>query len=230
MQLTETESRAKFFVVAGTDGSGKATQSAMLKELLEKKGHNVSLFEFPNYNSFYGKLIGRYLNGEFGDPTQLDPYIVSVLYAEDRRHMRKQIMDGLNNNNIIIANRYIESNIAHQSIKLPQEKQGEFEKWLYDLEYNINKLPKPTISFFLYLPYSFRRRLMKERLKNTEREYTNKMDGHESNENYQLLVEKKYFEIAEKEKWVIIDVMKNNKIRDKKDILNEIYDKLLDFL
>ena len=39
--------KGKFIVIDGTDGSGKATQVALLEKRLKKEGKTVKLVDFP---------------------------------------------------------------------------------------------------------------------------------------------------------------------------------------
>ena len=210
--------KGKLFVIEGTDGSGKATQSKMLVEKLKSEGFNVKLLDFPNYNSVYGKLIRKYLEGDFGNSIELDPYLVSVLYADDRRLQKDEIIEELEKGTIIIANRYVESNMAHQTAKLSEDKKEKFIRWLNNLEYELNGLPKSTKTFFLYLPLEYRETLMSNR---------KKLDGHELNKEYQIKAENQYMDLAKKEDWIIIDILKNNEIKKREEILEEIYFNIL---
>lgn len=68
-----------FIVIDGTDGSGKATQTKLLSDRLEKSGHKVKTINFPQYkNNFLGKMVGRYLSGEFGTSSEVSPYLASI--------------------------------------------------------------------------------------------------------------------------------------------------------
>ena len=42
----------RLIVIEGTDGSGKATQSKLLTERLQKEGFRVEKREYPNYKNF----------------------------------------------------------------------------------------------------------------------------------------------------------------------------------
>ena len=75
----------KLFVIDGTDGSGKQTQLAKLKERLEKENIDYREVSFPNYDSPSSSLVKMYLGGEFGENSnEISPYIASTFYAADR--------------------------------------------------------------------------------------------------------------------------------------------------
>ena len=76
---------AKLIVIDGLDGSGKDTQSEILKSRLEADGYNVYKISFPNYESISSGPIKMYLNGEIGNNVnELSPYGCSAFYAVDR--------------------------------------------------------------------------------------------------------------------------------------------------
>ena len=57
-----------FVVLDGIDGSGKATQTALLLERLQEAGYKTGTIDFPQYyDNFFGKLTGEYLTGKLGD-------------------------------------------------------------------------------------------------------------------------------------------------------------------
>ena len=58
--------RGKLIALEGIDGSGKRTQLDLLARELDARGLATLRISFPRYESFFGKLVGRYLNGEFG--------------------------------------------------------------------------------------------------------------------------------------------------------------------
>ncbi|MBP7006952.1 MAG: hypothetical protein KBB16_02735, partial [Candidatus Pacebacteria bacterium] len=54
--------KGKFIVIDGTDGSGKATQVALLMKHLKQDGYKVKVIDFPDYyGNFFGKFIGHCL-------------------------------------------------------------------------------------------------------------------------------------------------------------------------
>ena len=74
-----------FIVLEGVDGSGKSTQIAKLRQMLDKAGVANEYIHFPRFDApFFGELIARFLRGELGSVEQVDPYIVAMLYAAFR--------------------------------------------------------------------------------------------------------------------------------------------------
>ena len=51
----------KLIVLEGTDGSGKATQTAALLERLQRENIDCRKIEFPRYQAESSALIGEYL-------------------------------------------------------------------------------------------------------------------------------------------------------------------------
>src|SRR4051812_18225473 len=111
--------RGNLIVIEGTDGAGKATQSALLLKVL-KKQRSVSFFDFPRYKqSNFGRLIRRSLSGEFGNFLELSPYLSSLPYMLDRARAKYLLLESLKEGDVI-CDRYTTSNLAHQTAKLPK--------------------------------------------------------------------------------------------------------------
>jgi dTMP kinase len=69
--------QARLIAIEGIDGSGKGTQSRILVERIRQTGRKVELISFPRYEeTFFGRLIGSFLNGEFGSLDQVHPVLV----------------------------------------------------------------------------------------------------------------------------------------------------------
>ena len=127
--------KGNLIVVDGSDASGKHTQVERLKDELMKKGYSVKTMDFPRYESFFGKLVSAYLNGDFGDLNNLDPRIPSLFFAMDRFDEKEALNKWLNEGHIVILDRYTESNLGYQAAKIKDDKKREeFIKWIFELE------------------------------------------------------------------------------------------------
>ena len=210
-------------VIEGTDGSGKATQAELLKKKLEDLNQKVTYFDFPQYDKFFGKLVGRYLNNEFGDAVELNPYLTSLIYAADRFSVKDKLIEA--NKDIVIANRYVTANLAHQGSKInDKEKINEFINWVEQLEYNEYGLPKPDIVIFLYVPIKFSQQLVD---KKNKRDYTEKKrDSHESNTQYLEKTAELFKDLSTKKNWIMINCVKDDELLSIEEISNLIFDKV----
>ena len=76
---------AKFIVLEGLDGSGKGTQTELLRDYLKQRGKRVRVIDFPDYSSEGCALVKMYLDGKLGsDPDATNAYAASMFFAADR--------------------------------------------------------------------------------------------------------------------------------------------------
>jgi dTMP kinase len=142
----------KLIAIEGIDGSGKQTQVRLLARELESRGHKVLATGFPQYDSWFGKMVGQFLNGDFGALDSVDPHFTALLYAGDRFECKQPIVAALQNGDIVLADRYVGSNLAHQTARSAPEKRAEFRAWIEHLEYGIYGLPRETLVLYLRVP------------------------------------------------------------------------------
>lgn len=214
----------KLFVIDGTDGSGKQTQSSLLKERLKKEGIDFRAVSFPNYDSPSSALVKMYLEGDFGTNAQeISPYIASTFYAADRyATFKTEFEEYYNNGGIIIADRYTTSNMIHQAGKIKDDKEREkFLNWLWDFEFNLYGLPVPTEVIFLNMPLEYSKKLMENRENKITHEA--KKDIHESSKEHLKSAYNEACKLAKKYNWYEIKCVKEDKIRTVEDINDEIY-------
>jgi dTMP kinase len=195
--------RGKFIAIEGIDGSGKRTQLELLAEALEARGHVTFRIGFPQYGSFFGELAGRYLDGEFGPLNALDPRLSALLYAGDRFEAKPEIEAALAAGKMVLADRYIGSNLAHQTARVPPEKREEFLKWLKRLEYDLYGLPVEDLVVYLQVPVAEAHRLVG--LKSARAYTTLKRDIHEADITHLEQTAIIYDRLATEANWARID-------------------------
>src|ERR1700676_3260322 len=137
LNLRPMPPRGKLIALEGIDGTGKHTQMDLLARTLEARGLSVLRIAFPRYESTFGRLAGRYLNGDFGPLGAVDPHLSALVYAGDRFEAKGEIESALAAGRIVLADRYIASNLAHQGEHVLPEKRDEFFAWLRHVEYRI---------------------------------------------------------------------------------------------
>lgn len=214
-------------MIDGSDGSGKSTQSKLLLEYLEKQSVKAKHQKFPQYEKFFGQLVARFLRGEFGTIDQVSPYLASVLYANDRASAKEDMENYLNEGGYLVLDRYATSNMGHQGAKFKTvQEREEFIEWDYQMEYEINKLPKEDVVIYLYVPYEIASQL---RAKETNKEYLKGKvkDIHEEDKSHLIAAEKTYQYLAEKyDHWIRIDCVKDDKLLSIEEIHAMIVEQL----
>jgi len=161
--------RGKLIAIEGIDGSGKNSQLRLLHHELTTCGYSVYSTGFPQYESWFGKMVGQFLNGELGPLDKVDPHFSALLYAGDRFEAKSRIVTSLDRGAIVLADRYVASNLAHQTARVPAEKRAEFLSWIEHLEYGIYDLPREDLVLYLRVPPQEAQSLVK---KKSSRSYT----------------------------------------------------------
>ncbi len=224
-------SKGVFIVIEGTDGSGKETQSSLLVEKLRADNYDVALFDFPQYSNPSSYFVQKYLNGEYGDINATGPYTASLFFALDRFDAGKDIRQALSEGKIVIANRYVASNMAHQGTKFSNksERKGYFI-WLDNLEFSILGIPRPDMNFVLRVSADMAQQLVD---KKGERAYTDKKrDLHESDINHMRKSVEVYDELCDMfpEDFERIDCVRSGKLMSIESIHALIFAKVSSIL
>lgn len=207
----------KLFVIEGTDGSGKSTQVQMTWDALEKAGVAFKKLRFPRYQENSSMLLRMYLQGEFGkNPSDVNAYAASTFYAVDRyasymTDWRQDYLDG----KLIFSDRYTTSNAVHQASKLPAEETETFVRWLFDYEYGLLGLPKPSCVIFLDMPTELSLQLLQVRQGETG-------DIHELDHEYLAECRRRSLEICKMDGWKIVSCAEDGKIRSPEAINRDI--------
>lgn len=213
----------KLVLIEGTDCSGKQTQSDLLLKKLIEAGKKVVKVSFPMYDTPTGKIVGGpYLgkesicSGWFKEgANNVSAKVASLYYAADRLYNIDKINDYLKKDYIVLLDRYVTSNMAHQAGKIKnKEERLKMFKWIEQLEYGLLELPEPDIKIFLHMPYEYSKMLQKNR---------GELDELETSEENLRNAENTYLEMVELYNFYQIECVKNNSIRSIEDISEEVY-------
>jgi dTMP kinase len=204
----------KLFVIEGVDGAGKSTQIKLLNEFFLKKGYSCEYMHFPRTETpYFGELIARFLRGEFGSLNEVDPYLVAMLYAGDRKDASEMIRGWLKEGKIVLLDRYTYSNIAYQCAKLTDEISREnLRNWIMNLEFDHFSIPKPDLNIFLDVPTAFAEKNLMQTRTGDDRNYLNgTRDIHEESMAFQKTVRDIYLKVSESDDTLAVIDCSSNK-------------------
>ena len=221
----------RLIVIEGLDGSGKSTQIKRLREYLKRNKIKYKYIHFPRTKSpIYGELISRFLRGDLGRVEDVNPYLVSLLYAGDRNDAKDQIRDWLDKEYLVLLDRYVYSNIAFQCAKLQsREEKQRLLSWILNLEYEYNHIPKPQMSVYLHVPFQFIKDKLSKKRKGVDREYLkDSYDIHEKSIQLQKRVEEEYLKLSKEFKDIhFISCLNRSGDMEAPDVIHE---KILELL
>ena len=118
----------KLIVIEGScDGVGKSTQYRMLIDRLKEEKENMIItHHFPSYGTYQGRPVEEYLKGNYGKISELSPYFVNSLYAQDRAiTWVNGLKHEYDNGSIIILDRYTTSSLIYQSSVIEDKKEND---------------------------------------------------------------------------------------------------------
>jgi dTMP kinase len=100
-----------FITFEGIDGCGKSTQLRLLASQLRLRGIPVVATREPG-----GTTLGQKLRTALLDvQEQVDPLAELLVFAADRaQHVRKHLMPALEQNQVVLSDRYADATVAYQ--------------------------------------------------------------------------------------------------------------------
>jgi dTMP kinase len=208
--------------VEGIDGSGKRTQVKLLAKALTAAGRAVFPTSFPHYDSWFGKMVGQFLNGDFGSLDSVDPHFTALLYAGDRFEAKPLLEGALQKGLIVLADRYIGSNLAHQTARVPRAARDAFIAWIEHLEYKIYNLPREALVLYLRVPPRAAQVLVDRK---SARTYTKvKKDLQEASLQHLEIASSIYDQLSRRSNWTTIQCFDEQRsaMRSPKNIAQEV--------
>ena len=210
----------RLIVFEGTDGSGKATQSRLLCEHLQRESIPYKNITFPRYGKPSAAMVQEYLDGNLGRrPGDVNAYAASLMFSMDRYASYKQDWGGYYaRGGLLVTDRYTTSNAVHQCSKLPKEQWEDFLNWLFDFEYKKLGIPAPDRVIYLNVDPAVSQALMTARYSGDE----NKKDIHERDIAYLRHSREAAAYCAEKLGWETVDCCRDGQMRSIEDIHKDV--------
>ena len=121
--------RGVFVCFEGGEGSGKSTQSRLLRAWLEEQGHRVVLTFEPGDTPVGRRLREIVLSPETG---ALADRTEALLYAADKaEHVETLVLPALERGEVVVTDRYVDSTLAYQGAgrSLPVAEVEQVARW-----------------------------------------------------------------------------------------------------
>jgi len=137
----------KFITFEGPEGSGKTSVIVAVKEYLEKEGYSLLTTREPGGIKIAEDIRKIILDKE---NTEMDARAEALLFAASRsQHFHEKILPALNNHDLILCDRFIDSSLAYQ---------GHARGLGIDEVYELNKFgignTLPDLTLFIDVPPS----------------------------------------------------------------------------
>ena len=156
-----SKSKGQFITFEGGEGVGKTTQIDLLKSYLLSKDYNVISTREPGGTN-EGETIRKSLVSGLKDTW--DPISEALIFnALRRQHINKVIIPSLNENKIVLCDRFIDSTIVYQGFG-----KGVDRDLIEDLHLLTLGKIYPDLTFFLDIPAELGLKRSSHRDKKTE--------------------------------------------------------------
>jgi len=194
----------KFVTFEGIDGSGKSTISKEVYDRLKRMGYRVIL-TFEPTDTELGKIVKKCIEENY------DPIVTTFAFIADRIQHVKKIRKWIEENKMVLCDRYVDSTYAYQAVQLENIIENPI-RWLKELHDRFILKPDLTFLCLLDVDKALERIKGRRKLISFERK------------DFLKKVQKNYLHLAslEKERFVLLDTS-----RSIEEIVEECVDKIL---
>lgn len=212
----------RFLAIEGADGAGKATCARGLAASLGALGLRATVVSFPRYaDTVAGWALGEFLSGRLSRP--VTPETAAVLYATDRMESRAHLETLAAENDVVVLDRYIASNVAYQAAKVEAPARAALAAWIVALETGALGVRPPDAAVYLDTPPDLARRLIAQK---QQRDYTDDVyDVHERDVELQRGVRDAYHGLVADNvlgPWIRVRTTGSDGLRPPADIVAEV--------
>jgi len=137
----EKQEMKRFVTFEGIDGSGKSTASNLVFEKLKSQGYDVVL-TFEPTDTWIGKCVQKCIE------SKTDPFVTAFTFIADRIEHCKKISKWLDQEKIVICDRYAESTYAYQGAQMQDLFKNPI-KYLQELSNDRIIVPDRTFVFVI---------------------------------------------------------------------------------
>ena len=214
-------SQTKIIAFEGIDGTGKSVQMNELRIKLEQQGLAVGVLSFPDYDSFFGGCVGRYLTKKDGvSASDVDQRSMALWFAMDRWAAFQNF--DYSGFDVLLINRYVLSNAVYQSIRDRDVDQPDILDFVLTLEHEQLKLPQPDLYLILDVDLSAAQSNVS---KKGYRDYVgDEKDEYEKQDSIQIRARAKYLSFGERLPNVqVIPCMEAGALLPIEDIAQRVY-------
>ncbi|MCL4399381.1 dTMP kinase [Candidatus Parvarchaeota archaeon] len=182
----------RLIVLEGIDGTGKASQTALLEKRLRDAGKTVSVYSYPDYDSVYGKRIKAFLYNEIKLSIEELFFLYFIDIIKDNREVKEKLARG----EFVLMDRYVFSTVAYQAA-------GGFDIEKSKSIVSLSGINKPDLVLYIDMPEDIS---MSRKYKQKE---SSSVDKFEKNRKFLLSVKKNYNTLLEEnfysDRWARID-------------------------
>jgi len=191
---------SEFIAIEGGDGSGKGTQTELLRaHAADVLGINVLKLSFPRYGEPSAHYAEQYLNGAYGSAEDVPPELGSLVFMPDRVVETPKINHRLSlPNSLVLSDRYVASNMAHQGAKIddPIKRKAFYERTM-EMEYRVLRIPRPTLNIVLLVPAALAQENVDKKDASTRSYTTLKRDIHEADASHLEKAKRNFEELCD---------------------------------
>ena len=144
------------------------------------------------------------------------------MYAGDRFESKDWLAEAIGTHDVVILDRYVPSNMAHQASKLEGAERAEMIAWVEQVEFGIYKLPRPDLCVVLDIPPHVSQQLIARK---APRDYTEQAaDLQEADATHLARTRDVYLELARSNPaWRCVSCVRGEQLRTPDEIEAEIW-------